>query len=135
EPRLAARDILGRLADTRPDRIDLIEAPYGPCLILSHSLSLPAPLGSPPPPFITISQLRRERRKAPMHGSSALVKEFDNAGLIDLVANGEHVVAVGNIESVRPRDKRGQSLGIARDLIFCPDRHQNRHSDTRYLGA
>ena len=45
ELRLAARNVLRFAADTHPDRIDFIEAPCGPCLILSHAQVLPALLG------------------------------------------------------------------------------------------
>src|SRR5215468_8667062 len=89
--RLAASDILRLIADARPDRIDFIEAPYGPRLKLSHSLvlRLSAPLhGS----FSTISKAQREPGRRQTHGSCALIKEIDDAGLKDLVANGQHMV-------------------------------------------
>ena len=47
ELRLAARDVFRFAADARPDRIDFVEGPCGPCLILSHTQILPTPLVSP----------------------------------------------------------------------------------------
>src|SRR6185437_15709647 len=54
--------------------------------------------------FITISNLQRERGRHPAHGSSALVKEGNNAGLVGLVTHGQHVVSVRDIERGRPRN-------------------------------
>src|SRR5262249_60337085 len=53
---LAACDVLRFAADARPDRIDLIEGPRGPRLILSHERRTPSVSRSPHRPFITFSQ-------------------------------------------------------------------------------
>src|ERR1044071_2090990 len=76
--------------------------------------------------FITFLQVRRALPGRRTHGSPALVKEVNNAGFENPVANGQHMVAVRNIECARPRNKRGQFLGAARDLILCPDGNQTR---------
>src|SRR5262245_35158236 len=96
--RFVARQLLGFAADARPDRIDFIEAPSRPRLILSHEPLSPGASSIPKWSFITVLQSPRELHKGLAHGSCALVKEVDNPGLIDLVADGKHVVAIRNIE-------------------------------------
>src|SRR5215813_5671780 len=80
---LAARDVLRFAADARPDRIDFIEGPRGPRLILSHEPCTPGVSRSPYRSFITFSQPPSVRKSAnvkrrqsvpdqrPAHGSCA----------------------------------------------------------------
>src|SRR5262249_22821902 len=134
ELRLAARDVLRLAADTRPDRIDFIEAPRGPCLKLSHIqvLRLSAPLHRS---FSTISKPQREPGRRQAHGSPAPVKEIDNTSLINLVANSQHMVAARYIERRRAWNKRGQFMAISGDLIFRADGNQYRRENSGNIGA
>src|SRR6476620_7696943 len=129
ELRLPARDVLRFNADARPDRIDFIEGPYGPRLKLSHTQDLPTPLGPLHRSFITFSKAQRERGRHPAHGSFALVKEVNNAGLVDLVAHGQHVVSVRDIDGTGAWNERGQFMAISGDLILRSDSDQHRQMD------
>src|SRR5512144_2272879 len=64
ELRLAVRDILRFIADSHPDRIDLVEAPCGPRLKLSHEPVLPTPLDPLLRYFITNSKTQGGRGNA-----------------------------------------------------------------------
>src|SRR5262249_49700407 len=61
---LAAGDVLRFNADTRPDRIDLIEAPCGPRLKLSHERGSPDASRSPTWVFSTNSKMQGGPRNA-----------------------------------------------------------------------
>ena len=75
---LAAHDLLGLAADARPDRIDLVERPRGPRLILSHGSSTPDVSRSPHRAFIDIfTAAKRYRTGALRMAQARCVKEID----------------------------------------------------------
>ena len=65
----------------------------------------------------------------------ALVKEVQHARLEHLVADRQHVVAVGDIESARAGNERGQFVRAAGDLVLGADRDQHRHPNAGHLLA
>src|SRR5262245_19946057 len=62
---LAACDVLRFAADARPDRIDLIEGPRGPRLILSHEPRTPSVSRSPHRALLSHFRSRQVRQRVP----------------------------------------------------------------------
>src|SRR4029078_6088566 len=99
------------------------------------NLVLPTPLEPLLRSFSTNSKMQGGVATRPAHGSCALVKEVNNAGFVDLVTDGEHMVAVRNIESPRARNQRSQGLRRSCHRVFGTDGHQNRRADGGDLPA
>jgi hypothetical protein len=68
---------------------------------------------------------RASQRLRPAH------QKIQNAGLVDLVPDRAHVIAVWNVEHLRARNDRAEFVRRARDIIDRPDRDQHRHLDLR----
>src|SRR5215813_2027390 len=79
--------------------------------------------------FSTISKPQRG------HGSPALIKEIDDAGLIDLVANRQHMVTTRYIERLRPWNERGEFMAISGDLVLRADGNQYRRANSGSIGS
>src|SRR4029078_1545237 len=99
------------------------------------NLVLPTPLEPLLRSFSTNSKMQGGVATRPAHGSCALVKEVNNAGFVDLVTDGEHMVAVRNIESPRARNQRSQGLRRSCHRVFGTDGNQNRRADGGDLPA
>src|SRR4029079_11906022 len=123
---LATRNVFRFVADTHPDRIDLVEALCRPRLKLSHEPG--SPDASRTPTSVFLAQIRRCKEGVatrPAHGSCALVKEVNNACFVDFVTYGKHMVAVRDIESSRARNERSKGLCRSCHHVFGADSNQN----------
>ena len=64
-----------------------------------------------------------------------MVKEIKHAGFEDLVADGQHVIAVRDVERAGARNQCGQFLRAAGNVVIGADRDQRRAVDTGDLLA
>src|SRR5689334_3468201 len=96
---------------------------------------LPTPLDPLPRSFTTNSKVQAGRAPQPAHGSCALVKEVDNARFVDLVADGEHMVAVRDVEYPCAGNKRGQSRPRSSQWVLRTNGNQNGRAYCTNLGA
>ena len=63
-----------------------------------------------------------------------LLKKSDNALLEGLVADGQHVVAALDVESLGVRHQGGQFVGRTADIVLGADGNQRRLGDARNVG-